>query len=45
VIDPIFTIPIAKIMGHMKRMTAEFHGRRSNNTYIIKKRKKVKLQN
>jgi hypothetical protein len=45
VIDPIFIVPIAKRMGHMKQMTAEFHGIRSKNTDKIRKRTKVNLQN
>jgi len=45
VIDPIFIVPIAKIMGHMKHMTTKFHGIRLNKRDKIKKRIKEKLQN
>jgi hypothetical protein len=45
VIDPIFTIRVAKIMDHMKQVTIQFHGIRSKKIDIIRKRKKVKLQN
>jgi hypothetical protein len=45
VIDPIFIVPVAKRMGHMKQMTAEFHGTRSKKTDKIRKRTKVNLQN
>jgi hypothetical protein len=42
VIDPIFIVPIAKIMGHMKHMTTEFHGIRSKKTRQNKKEDKGK---
>jgi hypothetical protein len=45
VIDPIFIVPVAKRMGHMKKMTAEFHGIRSKKISNIRKKTKVNLQN
>jgi hypothetical protein len=35
--DPIFIIPIAKGMGHMKRITTYIHGRRLETQRIKKK--------
>ena len=45
VIDPIFIVPISKIMGHMKHMNAELHGIISKNKNKTRKRTKINLQN
>jgi hypothetical protein len=45
VIDPISTLFVENIMGHMNKMNAKLHGRRSKNIERIRKRKKVKLHN
>jgi hypothetical protein len=39
--NPIFIVPVAEGMGHMKRTNVEFHGRISKRDKI---RKKTKLK-
>jgi hypothetical protein len=41
--DPIFIVYVTKIMDHMSRVIAEFHGRGSKKIDTIKKRTKVRL--
>jgi hypothetical protein len=43
-VNLIFMVPVVEGMGHMKPLTAKFHGRRSKKDKIRKKTE-VKLQN